>query len=516
MQRKLPMVQTGIVFSFALACLIAGAGALASSATPGEALSHADALWLERITYGLDSATVARFRELGRRRFLDEQLAGRKETLPAPIQSQIDGLTIVRTSAAQLVYDELAEQKRIRMQGGDDAMQPARKMRNEQGNELLREAAQRELLRAVYSPAQLKEQMVWFWFNHFNVFPQKGYVKFLAGDYVERAIRPYALGHFRDLVLATLRHPAMLQYLDNWQNAANKINENYARELMELHTLGVDGGYTQADVQELAHVLTGVGINANREEPRLPPPLRHYLLHDGLFEFNPARHDFGDRMLLGQKIRGGGFDEVERAVELIVKQPACAKLVSRELAIYFVADDPPPALVDAMARTFQRSGGDIAEVLRTLFESQEFGASLGRKFKDPMHWVVSSVRMAYDGKTITNIQPLLNWLNSQGEAPFGHGAPDGYAMTESAWASSGQLSRRFEIARGIGNGNAGLFDAPGGPPQQAAAFPQLSSRLYYDGVEPYLSKTTLAALDKAASPQEWNLFLLASPEFNYR
>ncbi len=154
--------------------------------------------------------------------------------------------------------------------------------------------------------------------------------------------------------------------------------------------------------------------------------------------------------------------------------------------------------------------------LRTLFESREFSASLGSKFKDPMHYVVSSVRLAYDGKPIANIRPVVNWLNGQSEALFGHLSPDGYALTESAWASSGQLSRRFEIARTIGNGNAHLFDAQDGTPGSVTGFPQLSSRLYFDAIEPYLSKTTLAALQRSTSPQEWNAFLLASPEFNYR
>ena len=500
----------------ALGLLLSYAGAAPLHAGNADSLSRDDALWLERVTYGLDSATVTRFRDLGRRRFLDEQLAGRNDALPAAIQTQLDQLDIERTSAAQLVVDEIAEQKRINALGDDEMKKDARKARNEIGKKMAYEATRRELLRAIYSPAQLKEQMTWFWLNHFNVFAPKGYVKFLVGDYTDRAIRPHALGHFRDLVLATLKHPAMLQYLDNAQNGANHINENYARELMELHTLGVDAGYTQADVQELAHVLTGVGIDPRHEPPKLRPEWQHLLMRDGLFEFNPARHDFGDHVVLGQKIQGGGFAEVEQAIDLLVKQPACARFISRKLAIYFVADDPPSQLVEAMARTFQRSDGDIAATLRTLFESREFDASLGRKFKDPMHYVVSSVRLAYDGKPIANIRPVVNWLNGQSEALYGHSTPDGYALTESAWASSGQLSRRFEIARTIGNGNARLFDPEDGTQGAMTGFPQLSSRLYLDGIEPYLSKTTLAALQRSTSQQEWNAFLLASPEFNYR
>ena len=505
------------IVGFAVAMAIAATGTQSAGAgTSDDRLNRDDALWLERVTYGLDSATIARFRELGKRRFLDEQLSGKNDALPQPIQAQIDKLDIAHASVIQLVVDEIAEQKRINALGDEEAKKDARKARNELGNKFAFQATRRELLRAIYSPAQLKEQMTWFWLNHFNVFAQKGYVKFLAGDYTDMAIRPNALGHFRDLVMATLKHPAMLQYLDNAQNATNHINENYARELMELHTLGVDAGYTQADVQELARVLTGVGINPNRDAPRVKPQWRNLVVRDGLFEFNPARHDFGDRVLLGQKIQGGDFNEVERAVDLLVKQPACARFISRKLATYFVADDPPTRLVEAMAHTFQRSDGDIAEVLRTMFESPEFAASLGKKFKDPMHYVVSAVRLAYDGRPIANIRPVVNWINGQSETMFGHPTPDGYALTEAAWASSGQMSRRFEIARAIGNGNAGLFDAEDGAQTTVTGFPKLSSRLYFDGVEPYLSKTTLAALDSTTSPQEWNAFLLASPEFNYR
>jgi uncharacterized protein (DUF1800 family) len=490
-----------------LACGIVGAHA-------GDAtLSRADSLWLDRITYGLDSATVQRLHRIGRRAFLDEQFAARNETLPTAIQAQIDALDITHLSPQQLIADEVAERQRMKTMSGADLAQ-LRKQRNELGNHYLDETAKRQLLRATYSPAQLKEQMSWFWLNHFSVFARKGAIRWLAADYEEHAIRPHALGHFRDLVMATLKHPAMLQYLDNAQNAVGHLNENYARELMELHTLGVDGGYTQQDVQQLARVLTGVGIGLRPDAPRVRSQEQHSYIRDGAFVFNPARHDFGDKILLGHTIRGQGFGEVEQAVDLLVKQPACARFVSRQLAEYFAADVPPPKLVDAMARTFQRSDGDIAAVLRTLFESQEFNASLGRKFKDPMHYVVSSVRLAYDGKPITTSQPLLNWLNGLREAPFAHQSPDGYPLMDSAWASSGQLSRRFEIARAIGRGN--LFATLDSSAPTETDFANTSHSLYVDAVAPFLSKTTLAALDQATSPQERNAFLLASPEFNYR
>ena len=172
------------------------------------------------------------------------------------------------------------------MPDGADKEQ-ARKALNDRGNKLAYEAIRRNLLRAVYSPAQLQEQMVWFWLNHFSVFEYKANLRWLVGDYEERAIRPHVFGHFKDLVMATLEHPAMLQYLDNNQNAAGHINENYARELLELHTLGVGGGYSQQDVQELARVLTGVGINVGAS-PRLKPEMQRLYVRSGAFEFNPG------------------------------------------------------------------------------------------------------------------------------------------------------------------------------------------------------------------------------------
>jgi uncharacterized protein (DUF1800 family) len=338
----------------------------------------------------------------------------------------------------------------------------------------------------------------------------------LIGDYAEQAIRPHAMGHFRDLVMATLTHPAMLQYLDNAQNANGHVNENYARELMELHTLGVGSGYTQQDIQELARILTGVGINASGNEPRLKPEWQKLYRHRGAFEFNPARHDFGAKTLLGKPVEGSGFDEVEQAVDLIVSQPACARFVSRKLAVYFVSDDPPRSLLDRMAKTFQKTHGDIADVLRTMFESRELEASLGGKFKDPVHFVLSTVRLAYDGKTIVNTHPVINWLNALGEPLFGRQTPDGFPLTESGWASSGQMSRRFEIARTLGSGNGGLFDPEDGTAATTTGFPQLSNRLYFTTMEPFLSANARTALGRAGSQLEWNTFLLASPDFNYR
>jgi uncharacterized protein (DUF1800 family) len=468
---------------------------VAAASTPRD-LAHDDVAWLNRITYGVNSSTVARYRIEGRRRFLQEQLTS-TPTLPAAVAEQIQNLEISHVDGATLLREVSNEQKRINSLPEGEPRETARKALNEHGNQLANEAARREILRAIYSSSQLQEQLTWFWLNHFSVHQAKANGRWLVADYTERAIRPYALGHFSDLVMATLQHPMMLQYLDNAQNAKGHINENYARELLELHTLGVGSGYTQQDVQELARVLTGVGIQ------------------DGDFEFDPKRHDSGDKTLLGQRIQGTGFDEVRNAVELIVSQPACARFVSRKLAMYFVADDPPPHLIEQMSRTFTKTHGDIRAVLETMLASKDFTHSFGTKFRDPMQYVIASVRLAYDDKPIESVRPIMNWLNALGEPLYGRATPDGYPLTANAWTSSGQMSRRFEIARAIGSGNAGLFQPEGGAVATRTGFPQIATRVYYDSIEPQLAADTRAALDKASSQAEWNTFLLASPDLNY-
>ena len=498
------------------ALLLFASGAAYAGDRVSARLPHEDALWLQRVTFGLDTATVGRFQGLGRKRFLEEQLAARDTALPAAIDAQVHDADAAQGDPLSQLASINAENKRINAMVDGDAKQAARKALNDRGGQIEYQAARALLLRSIYSPAQLKEQMTWFWLNHFSVFQYKANLRWLVGDYADNAIRPHALGHFRDLVMATLMHPAMLQFLDNGQNAKGHVNENYARELMELHTLGVKADYTQQDVQELALILTGVGVSANADPPKLKPEWQALYKRQGAFEFNPARHDFGDKVLLGQTIKGRGFEEVEQAVALIVRQPACAKFISRQLAEYFVADNPPQTLVDAMARTFRDSDGDVAAVLRTIFESREIGRSAVKKFKDPMQLVASSMRLAYDGRPIANAHPVVNWLNGLSEPLFGRLTPDGYPLVQSAWDSSGQLSRRFDIARAIGSGNAGLFDSEDGRPAMLSGFPRLSSRLYFSYVEPDLSVPTRAALDRANSQQEWNTFLLASPDWNYR
>lgn len=501
-----------------LAC--ACAPALAASASDPQ-----DLRWLQRMGFGVDSAGLAAYAQDGRRGFLRAQLAAADgdEDLPAPVRQQLQDLPGLNVSAQAALAQVAARQEQIKAMPEGDARTAAKKALQEQKNQWVQQVRQAELLRAIYDPDQLREQLVWFWLNHFSVQADKARVGWVLGDYVDSTIRPHAMGRFADLVMATLKSPAMLDYLDNAQNAKGKVNENYARELMELHTLGVDAGYTQHDVQQLALVLTGVGIAPPGRDgpPRLKPQWQAQYVHQGAFEFNPARHQDGDKTLLGQRIAGGGFEEVEQAVRLITRQPACAQFISRRLAEYFVADQPPPALVEQMAKAFERSDGDIAKVMQVMVQSRPFADASQRKFKDPYQYLVSSVRLAYDGQVIANPAPLVGWLAQMGEPLFGRITPDGWPLASDAWNSSGQMAKRFEIARAIGGGDARLFtpaqaDGTAGKAEQRGGFPMPASRLFYTAIEPTLSPATRQALAQARSQQEWNAFLLASPDFNYR
>ena len=472
---------------------------------------------LNRISWGWNESSSRQLASMGMDSFLDQQLRNRTAVLPADIQSQIDSLSITQQPFDQMIFAlELRRETSAKLKGTDDTL---RKEYQQELTRLEREAANRSLLRAVYSPNQMQEQMTWFWMNHFNLGNKKHNLRAMLGDFEEQAIRPYALGNFRDLLRATVMHPAMLRYLDNEHNAVNRINENYARELMELHTMGVGSGYTQRDVQELARVLTGVGINLDKGSPRLRPEFQRAYVRRGLFEFNPQRHDFGEKQILSQTIRGRGLGELEEVIGLLCRQPATARFVSHKLAVYFVSDTPSPALVEAMAKRFLQTDGDIPSVLRVMFDTPEFVASLGSKFKDPMHYVVSSIRLAYDGVSIVNTDPMLKWLNTMGELPNAHQTPDGYSMMESAWASPGQMTTRFDIAKAIASGSPALFKADNQEFKirvQDLPRPQLGNSEFVKKWSTNFSATTQEALKQASTSQEWNTLFLAAPEMMRR
>jgi len=372
------------------------------------------------------------------------------------------------------------------------------------GDELM----QAKLLRAIYSERQLDEVMTDFWFNHFNVFIGKGADRYLVTSYEREVIRPRALGRFEDLLVATAKSPAMLFYLDNWlsvgpdsdiargirrypnrphprrfppppnpNQAKGKkrnggLNENYGRELMELHTLGVNGGYTQQDVTEVARVLTGWTIDQPQK--------------GGGFKYEERMHEPGTKIVLGHKIKDHGEKEGMEVLHILAHHPSTARFISTKLAMRFVSDDPPPALVDRMAQTFLKKNGDIREVLETMLKSPEFWSesTYRAKVKTPLEFVVSSVRAT--GADVTDALPLARQLNQLGMPLYGMQPPTGYSMKEETWVNSSALLGRMNFSLALMSGkirglqvdtNRLLATPPGSTMDSAQALAMLENSL---------------------------------------
>lgn len=471
---------------------------------------------LNRLTWGATPALAKHLQEVGDKAFIDEQLEPGPAKLPSAVQKVMDAMPVAKDPNALALEIQRRRVALSKLKGKGSAEKESKAF---QGwlRDLQHQAQERSVLRAVYSPRQLQEKMTWFWMNHFSVFIVKAPVmRPLTVDYEERAVRPHALGKFQDLLAATMRHPAMLIYLDNRFNRAKKINENYGRELMELHTLGVDAGYTQKDVIALSHILTGLGVNLTGKQPKLPKKHKDDYVHEGLFEFNPARHDYGDKQFLGHTIQGKGLAEIDEVAKLLAHQPATAKHISKKLAIYFISDNPPEALIDHMSKVFLDSDGDIAATLRAMFESQAFQQALDKEdFKDPMRYVMASVRMMHgEGDPIVNAQPIVRWLERLGELPYRRVTPDGYPLERDAWQGSGQMQARFVVARSIGGSAAQLHEKSGKDKGLTELRVPGEARKAYSGVlRNGVSDGTRRALQQANSLAEWNILLLSSPDF---
>jgi len=308
-----------------------------------------------------------------------------------------------------------------------------------------RDLAEGKLLRAIYSNRQLDQVLDDFWFNHFNIFLDKGADRFMVTEYERGVIRPRVLGKFRDLLEATAKSPAMLFYLDNWQSVgpnapqprgrkgSRGLNENYGRELLELHTLGVDGGYTQQDVTEAARCFTGWTI----DQPQ----------SGGTFVFNKRVHDDGDKVFLGVKIpAGGGQSDGEKVLDIVARHPSTAHFISRKLAMRFVADDPPSSLVDRMAQTFLNTDGDLREVMQTMLKSKEFWSegAYRSKMKSPLEMVASAVR-ALNGD-VDSAFSLVNQVAQLGQPLYRKQEPTGYSNASQEWVNAGGLLARMNFA----------------------------------------------------------------------
>src|SRR5271166_4503751 len=428
-----------------------------------------------------------------------------------------------------------------------------------------------KLLRAVYSDRQLEEVLTDFWFNHFNVFIGKGADHYLVTAYERDVIRPHVLGKFKDLLVATAKSPAMLFYLDNWQSEGpdseaargvpvrgqspgmngpfarrgvmypvprpprppqqpnaqsnqqkrpNGLNENYARELMELHTLGVNGGYTQQDVTQVARVFTGWTI----DEPR----------QGGGFVYKPRLHEPGEKAVLGHKIKDKGENEGIQVLEILAHHPSTARFVSTELAQRFVSDDPPQSLVDAMSKTFLKTDGDIRAVLETMFHSHEFWApeAYRARVKTPFEFVVSSLRATQ--ADVIDLQPLLGMLNKMGMPLYGMQPPTGYSTKADVWVNSAALLDRMNFGLALATNrlpgtNFNLAQLLNGTPVTDADPYQVQLKLEQTLVPGDISKQThqtieerivgpqaMAQFEDPSHPTNVNVIaglLLGSPEF---
>ena len=515
--------------------ILASAFALMAHASDIEA-GKQELQWLNRLTWGINRVTITQYHQQGRSAWLNDQLQmSDDQGLPDSVRQRIASMTISTTPMIELIARRRQMEQQINDTSDPDQKAALRQAANLQANELALQAAEREVLRDVYSPHQLQELMSWFWFNHFNVFRHKGMDNLLIADYEEHAIRPHALGKFSDLVWATLTHPAMLVYLDNQPNAVGASNENYARELMELHTLGVNDGYTQADVQALAAILTGVGFRM--PDHCLPGQNRLDQVPANdistMFCFAPARHDDSAKKFLGHDFPArGGKAEVTRAIELLIRSSATARHISREMAVYLLGDTPPDSVVDAMTRTFQRSDGDIAQTLAILINSEAFrsGQYQGKIFKDPMRYVISSVRLLYGNTPIQNVRPVIGWINQLGEPLYEHVSPEGYSLSGQDWLSADQIAKRLDMTKAMYGGNGVLYvdealtlqldNTDKNKLQQLRQHAReehpVASFDNYDLLRPMLSQQTLMVLDKSLDMGEWNSLLLSSPEFMYR
>jgi uncharacterized protein (DUF1800 family) len=437
------------------------------------------------------------------RRWLLEQL-GRYEALPAAWTAQ------PRTGA--LLADYTDRQRMVRT-AAEAEKQAARKMLQRQARDVYLAAAGARLTSALNTQAPFAERLVHFWANHFAVSVDKVPVVGLAGAFELDAIRPHVMGRFEDMVLAVARHPAMLLYLDQANSigpdsvAARRLaqrpdaphrglNENLAREAMELHTLGVRSGYTQADVTEFARALTGWGIAGAAGPRRAAMFTANDSDTDSGFEYHPALHEPGSRTVVGRTYADSGEGQARAILHDLATASATAQHVAFKLARHFVADDPPPALVQRLASAFERSGGDLPTVYRALVESPEAWTGTTAKFKTPWEWAVSSLR-ALNRREMPAMQ-VAALMNQLGQPTWRPGSPAGYDDIAATWAAPDALLRRVEVAQRIAGQAGDTIDAR-----------TLAPRLLPGALGP----DTTAALARAESPGSALALLLVAPEF---
>ncbi|HEY8132227.1 MAG TPA: DUF1800 domain-containing protein [Thermoanaerobaculia bacterium] len=386
---------------------------------------------LNRLAFGPRPGDVDKVMAIGVRQWIDQQL--HPETIPdRAVEARLENRPTLQMTNTDIMREFYAPIVQARRERESDQMKDAQK----KSREVVEDLVSQRIIRAAESDRQLNEVMVDFWFNHFNVFVGKGIDRFMLTSYERDTIRPRVWGRFEDLLMATAKSPAMLFYLDNAQSRAGALNENYAREIMELHTLGVDGGYTQQDVTELARVFTGWSM-----DPRT-----------GSFIFRPRLHDMGPKTVLGMRFpAGGGIEEGETMIRFLARQPATAHHIALQLCQRLVSDNPPKALVGSVARKFLDSGGDLRQTVKAVIESREFWDPIQyrAKVKSPLEYVMSALRAC--GATVDNPLPIARALQQIGEPLYGAQPPTGYSEKGDVWLNTGALMNRLNFAAALAN-----------------------------------------------------------------
>jgi uncharacterized protein (DUF1800 family) len=544
----------------AAAISVLAGGCAASHVTLPQATSPADARTivhvLNRTGYGPRPGDIARVAALGLDRYLDQQLHP-EAIADRAIEEQLAALSAIRLTPAEFAstyylpmiaarqeYSQTAAPKAgaprppilgshllpialMTLPGGSkpvavvrqNSVPPDELLYQRTNQQVLDDLQAQKLLRAVLSERQLQEVLTDFWYNHFNVDARKVEDFPVVVAYEREVIRPRVLGRFRELLGATAKSPAMLFYLDNWLSAGppppppnargrtpiaprsvpgRGLNENYARELLELHTLGVDGGYTQRDVIEVARAFTGWTMRKPHEATG--------------FEFNEKMHDKGEKRVLGRRIRAGrGIEDGEEVLDILARHPSTARFIAAKLVRHFVADAGPESLIERAAAQFQKTDGDLRAVMITILTSPEFFApsSTQTKAKTPVEFVASALRAT--GASIGNVRPLVGVVSSLGEPLYLCQPPTGYSDRASAWINAGALIGRLNFAQALATN--GLNAAKLSVGRSEGDPERLASAVLGDD----LSEPTRRAVVNAATPAPLRTgLLLGSPEFQRR